>query len=209
MTEPAPDQFEMRRLESLSNTIFGVAMTLLAYDLPKAGDFRKLPGWTGPAGDLIKSLPDWSDLAQLYGGRLAGLILSFVIAGLFWFSHHRRLARNPLGSRGVVILNLFFLLSIILLPVTNGLYGNYRLSSAVAVLYGLHLTAIASLNAVLWWFATRDGKPHPELLAAAFPVVVFLPCTAVALYAPQYVTYFWFLAFGGLFVRRFAGQQKA
>ena len=28
--------FEMRRLEALSNTIFGVAMTLLAYDLPRA-----------------------------------------------------------------------------------------------------------------------------------------------------------------------------
>jgi hypothetical protein len=27
--------FEMRRLEALSNTIFGVAMTLLAYNLPK------------------------------------------------------------------------------------------------------------------------------------------------------------------------------
>jgi len=208
MTEPAPDQFEMRRLESLSNTIFGVAMTLLAYDLPKAGDFKKLPGWTDPAGELIKSLPDWSDLGQLYSGRLAGLILSFVIAGLFWFSHHRRLARYPHGSRGVVILNLFFLLSIILLPVTNGLYSSYRLSSAVAVLYGLHLTAIASLNAVLWWLATRDGKPHPELWGAVFPVMVFLPCTAVAFYAPQYVTYFWFLAFGGLLARRLAGRQK-
>ncbi len=138
-----------------------------------------------------------------------GSILSFVIAGLFWLSHHRRLARHPLGSRGVVILNLFFLLSIILLPVTNNLYGNYRLSSAVAVLYGLHLTAIAGLNALLWWFATRDGKPHPELWGAVFPVLVFLPCTGIALYAPQYVAYFWFLAFGGLFVRRFAGRQKA
>jgi hypothetical protein len=35
MTQPIPDNFEMRRLESLSNTIFGVAMTLLAYDLPR------------------------------------------------------------------------------------------------------------------------------------------------------------------------------
>jgi hypothetical protein len=32
--------FEMRRLEMLSNTIFGVAMTLLAYDLPKASSER-------------------------------------------------------------------------------------------------------------------------------------------------------------------------
>ena len=209
MTQPDPDHFEMRRLESLSNTIFGVAMTLLAYDLPKAGEFKNLPGWTDPAGDLIKSLPDWTDLYHLYSGRLAGLVLSFIIAGLFWLSHHRRLARYPHGSRGVVILNLFFLLSIILLPVTNGLYGSYRLSSAVAVLYGLHLTTIASLNAALWWFATRDGKRHPEFWAAVFPIMVFLPCTGVALYAPQYVTYFWFIAFGGLLVRRLAGQQNA
>jgi hypothetical protein len=44
MTELKPDQFEMRRLESLSNTIFGVAMTLLAYDLPKAAVFTSAPG---------------------------------------------------------------------------------------------------------------------------------------------------------------------
>ena len=207
MTEPNPDHFEMRRLESLSNTIFGVAMTLLAYDLPKAGEFKSLPGWTNPAGELIKSLPDWTDLYHLYSGRLAGLILSFIIAGLFWFSHHRRLVWHPHGGRGVVILNLFFLLSIILLPVTNGLYGSYPLSSAVAVLYGLDLTAIAGLNAVLWWLATRDGKPHPELWGAAFPVMVLLPCTGVALYAPQYVTNFWFLAFGGLLVRRLVDRR--
>jgi uncharacterized membrane protein len=187
MTAADPDLFEMRRLESLSNTIFGVAMTLLAYDLPKAGQFTSLPGW--------------ADLYHLYSGRLAGLILSFVIAGAFWISHHRRLVRQPECGRGTVILNLFFLLSIILLPVTNGLYGSYRLSSAVAVLYGLHLTTIAGLNAWLWWLATRHGR-HPELIGAIFPVLFFVPGTVVAAFAPQYAQYFWYLAFGGLFVRR-------
>ena len=33
----------MRRLESLSNTIFGVAMTLLAYGLPQAAHFDEAP----------------------------------------------------------------------------------------------------------------------------------------------------------------------
>src|SRR3954454_22826763 len=192
MTEPNPDPFEMRRLESLSNTIFGVAMTLLAYDLPKAGEFKSLPGWTDPAGELIKSLPDWTDLYHLYSGRLAGLVLSFIIAGLFWFSHHRRLMRHPHGSRGVVILNLLFLLTIILLPVTNGLYGSYRLSSAVAVLYGLHLTSIAGLNAILWWFA-RQGSWH-DAAGAIFPVLIFVPGIATAAIIPQYVQYFWCLA---------------
>jgi hypothetical protein len=48
-----------------------------------------------------------------------------------------------------VFLNLIFLLSIILLHVTNGLYGVYRLDSVVAVTYGVNLLVIASLNAVL------------------------------------------------------------
>jgi uncharacterized membrane protein len=197
MSEENLDHFEMRRLESLSNTVFGVAMTLLAYDLPKVGVF--------------KGVPNWSDLYHLYAGQLSGLILSFIIAGLFWISHHRRLARQPIGTRGVVTLNLFFLLSIILLPVTNGLYGNYRISSAVSVLYGLHLTAIAGLNAWLWWLMRDDrGHHRPELTGAIFPVLVFLPGTLVALVAPRYAQYVWFLAFGGLFVRLFAdGRRKS
>ncbi len=64
MADPTTDLFEMRRLESLSNTIFGVAMTLLANDLPEAGEF--------------KSMPTWSDLGQLYSGwfmALGGLLI--------------------------------------------------------------------------------------------------------------------------------------
>jgi hypothetical protein len=45
MDEPGPDHFEMRRLESLSNTIFGVAMTPLAYDLrARRNSARRPPG---------------------------------------------------------------------------------------------------------------------------------------------------------------------
>ena len=186
MADPTSDLFEMRRLESLSNTIFGVAMTLLANDLPKAGGFT--------------TMPTWSDLAQLYSGRVTGLILSFIIAGVFWISHHRRLVRQPEAGRHIVLLNLMFLLSIVLLPVTNGLYGNYGASSAVAVLFGLHLTMIAGLNAALWWLAMH-GFRH-QLIAALFPLAVFVPGTAVAAFAPEYATYVWFLAFGGLLIRR-------
>jgi len=187
VTKAHSDQFEMRRLESLSNTIFGVAMTLLAYDLPRAAVFT--------------SAPDWNDLARVYSGKLAGLALSFIIAGVFWISHHRRLARQPVGSRGAVILNLFFLLSIVLLPVTNGLYTNYPMSSAVAVLYGLHLTAIAGLNAWLWW-RILGGWRH-EIMASLFPLLVFIPGTVVATFAPQVAPFVWFIAFGGLLIRRF------
>lgn len=182
------EQFEMRRLESLSNTIFGVAMTLLAYGLPQAAHFEHAP--------------DWTDLYNVYGGnKLLGMVLSFVIAGLFWISHNRRLARQPSAPRGVVMLNLMFLLSIILLPVSNGLYANYGMTGAVAVLYGLHLTAIATLNSILWRIVTGPGL-HPELLGSVFPLLVFIPGTVVAAIEPHYAAYFWVLAFGGLLIRR-------
>ena len=179
---PQTDLFEMRRLEMLSNTIFGVAMTLLAYDLPKASSF--------------KQAPDWIDLVRVYAQPVIALAISFVVAGLFWFSHHRRLAVAPEGGRGVVFLNLFFLLSIIILPVTNGLYGTYRLDGVVAVIYGLHLTLIAAVNALLWVLALR-GRHDPQLLATAlFPLVVFVLGTTVAVIAPKVAQFTWCLAFG-------------
>ena len=174
--------FEMRRLEALSNTIFGVAMTLLAYDLPKARGFAKAPSWI--------------DLVNAYAQPLIALMISFIIAGMFWFSHHRRLAVAPEGSRGVVFLNLIFLLSIIILPVTNGLYGTYRLDSVVAVIYGVHLTFVATLNALLWLLALR-GRGDPELLATAiFPVFALVFGTVMAAVAPFVAQFLWCLAFG-------------
>jgi uncharacterized membrane protein len=173
--------FEMRRLEMLSNTIFGVAMTLLAYDLPKASSFR--------------SAPSWMDLVHVYAQPVIALMISFIVAGMFWFSHHRRLAVAPEGGRGVVFLNLFFLLSIIILPVTNGLYGAYRLDGVLAVLYGCHLTIIAALNAMLWVLALRDRSDPHLLTTALFPVFVFVLGTAVALVAPRIAQFVWCLAF--------------
>jgi len=94
MPQVESDLFEMRRLESLSNTIFGVAMTLLAYGLPQAAHFEQVP--------------DWADLYQVYAGRLGGMMLGFIIAGLFWFGHQRRLARQLLGGRVAVMRTFSF-----------------------------------------------------------------------------------------------------
>ena len=174
--------FEMRRLEALSNTIFGVAMTLLAYDLPKASRFTKAP--------------TWMELVGAYAQPVIALMISFIVAGVFWLSHHRRLTFAPEGSRGEVFLNLIFLLSIVMLPVTNGLYGVYRLDSVVAVSYGFHLTVIAGLNALLWILALR-GRPNAELLAnAIFPVVVFVLGIVMAVVSPSVAQLTWTLAFG-------------
>jgi uncharacterized membrane protein len=192
-------RFEMRRLEALSNTIFGVAMTLLAYDLPKM---------SGP----LKA-PSWADLYHTYAQHVMALMLSFIIAGMFWFSHHLRLAFAPEAGRGTVFLNLLFLLSIIVLPATNGLYGSYQSSSVVAVIYSGHLTVIAALNALLWLIALK-GRRHWEILAPViFPVVLFTLGTAVAFVAPSVAPLLWLPAFAapllGWLAARRSGSRNA
>lgn len=192
---PQINLFEMRRLEMLSNTIFGVAMTLLAYDLPKASRFASPPGWI--------------DLLNVYAQPVIALAISFVVAGLFWFSHHRRLAVAPEASRGVVFLNLIFLLSIIILPVTNGLYGSYRLDGVVAVIYGSHLLTIATLNGMLWILALR-GRSDPQLMATAlFPILVFVIATAVASISPKVAQFTWCLAFLSPVAGWLAGRRSS
>jgi hypothetical protein len=77
------------------------------------------------------------------------------------------------------------------------------------VIYGVHLTVIASLNALLWVFALR-GRHDPQLLATALvPVVVFVIGTTTAIVAPKAAQFIWCLAFlsplGGWLAARRAG----
>ena len=173
--------FEMRRLEALSNTIFGVAMTLLAYDIPKAR--------------TVADAPTWETIWHAYASQLLALIFSFIVAGIFWFSHQRRLAYAPEGNRIVVFLNLMFLLSIILLPITTGLHGAHLGAADVTALYGDHLALISTLNLALWLIAVIPNRDWLMIGGPVFSTLVFIITAIVALFAPYLAKFLWPLAF--------------
>ncbi len=189
------DLFEMRRLEALSNTIFGVAMTLLAYNFPK--------------GQILNGPPVWSTLWAVYRWQIFALLISFVVAGMFWISHQRRLVYQPHATRPVLYLNLLFLLSIILLPVTTGLYGSYGNTGDIVVLYSCHLTVLSGLNGTLWLLAGLPRGQASVAFGMAFTFMVFVLATVFALVAPQtYIAQFmWCCAYvtpviDGIFEKR-------
>jgi len=187
--------FEMRRLESLSNTIFGVAMTLLAYDLPKE--------------QISLASPNWVAIWQAYGSHLIALLLGFIVAGIFWISHQRRLAYASHGSRPVVMLNLIFLLLIILLPATTGLYGTYMDVRNIVILFGIHLLLISALNGVLWLNVLAPRNDWPMLAGPAFSTLIFVVGLAAAFFAPAAPRFVWPLAFVGSFITSFVeGKGK-
>jgi uncharacterized membrane protein len=183
MAEQGVILFESRRIEQLSNTIFGVAMTLLAYGFPKEQI-------TAPA-------PDWRAIAREYAPHLVALLLGFVVAGLFWFSHQRRLAYAAHMTRASVLVTLLFLLSIILLPATTGLYGAYYEAPDVVVIYACHLMLISLFNLALWWMAVSANRDWRLIGAPAAAAAIFTLAVVVAVVAPHAARYAWMLAFIG------------
>jgi TMEM175 potassium channel family protein len=167
------EYFETRRFETLSNTIFAVAMTLLSYRIPTA--------------QFLNGPPVWSTMWAAYHEQIVALLLSFVVAGMFWFSHQRRLAYEPLASRSVVFLNLLFLLSIIALPITSGLFGTYGDAHDVVVLYCGHLSVTSGLNAILWLLASMPHGQSDRAIGSIFATVIFVAATLVAWVASTYM----------------------
>lgn len=165
------EHFETRRLETLSNTIFGVAMTLLAYRVPTA--------------QFLNGTPVWSTIWAAYHEQVVALLVSFVVAGMFWFSHQRRLAYEPLVSRSIVFLNLLFLLSVIGLPISSGLLGTYGDARDVVVLYSGHLAVTSGLNSILWLLASLPHGRPDRAAAPIFATVIFIAAGFVALVASQ------------------------
>jgi uncharacterized membrane protein len=174
--------FEMRRFEALSNTIFGVAMTLLAYDIPRR--------------QLNTDNPDWQAIWTTYESPLLALLLGFIIAGLFWYSHQRRLVYAQEGTRLSVVGNLLFLLSIVALPLSTGLYGRYPNARDIVALFAVHLAIISLLNLMLWMMAALPRRDWDALGAPVFSAVVFLVGTVAAFVEPSLVKYVWPVAFG-------------
>ncbi|KIZ40560.1 MULTISPECIES: TMEM175 family protein [Rhodopseudomonas] len=174
-------QIELRRLEQLSNTIFGVAMTLLAYQAPRE--------------KFVGADPQWHELWRVYGAFGSTLLLSFIVAGMFWMSHQQRLAYASHATRGEVILNLLFLLSIVLLPVTCGLYGNNFEARNVTILYSANLLLIALFNTTLWTIAAVRRRDWPTLITPIFSLLLFVVALGVSLIDPRFPKFIWPIAF--------------
>lgn len=113
------------RLASLSDTMFGVAMTLVATTL--------LPSVEAHRGSLLAM---WRDMH----GMLVSVVLSFAIAARYWVSQHQRLAMTASVTPFQTLLHLVFLFLIVLIPITTslpGLTGAGAIRASV-MLYGSH-----------------------------------------------------------------------
>jgi uncharacterized membrane protein len=189
---------DLQRLASLSDCVFAVAMTLLAFSvrIPDPGlDKARLPGELGRM--FIES---------------SGLVLSFATAALFWIGHFRLLHHLSHATTGLIYLNLIELFWIVLLPISTSLWIRIETSETTIVM-GANLGLIALFGLLMWVHSYRTGlfEPgaltHPvvvELVGPVFPLLVFAISLPATLWNPALGSKLWWSAFATPFLVHFA-----
>jgi uncharacterized membrane protein len=145
---------ETTRLESFSDGVLAVAITLLVLDL-------HVPDRThGDLGHLL-----WNQWPNY-----AAYVVSFFVIGIIWVNHHAVFSHIARADRPLMFVNLMLLLSVVLIPFSTALFARYvRADTADAhiagAVYGATMLAMSVGYASLWWWATREagGLLHPHL----------------------------------------------
>jgi uncharacterized membrane protein len=152
------------RLEAFSDGVFAVAITLLVLDMRPEGDGQD--GWAMFLHDEHKIL--------VY-------LLSFVIVGVYWVSHHHMMHFVSATDRAFLWINLLLLLFIVFVPYVASLLSASHADAGAIRIYGATLILINLTSSALWAYATGKHRLVPPSLPPAFARFVLLVNTAPVL----------------------------
>jgi len=145
------------RLESFSDGVFAVAITLLALDLTVAG-----PGH-GPLRDLLGH--HWPSFVAY--------LISFFTIGIIWVNHHTLIANIAVVNRTLLFLNLLLLLVIVAIPFATATMASYLTAGgqdahvAAALYAGTFELMGLAFTGLLEWGLHEDSRMHQPVPEAA------------------------------------------
>jgi uncharacterized membrane protein len=136
---------ETGRLETFSDGVIAIAITLLVLELP---------------------IPDvsedgfWRAFLHLWPSLIAYTI-SFITIGVMWINHHTIFVHISRLSRVFMVLNTLLLMSIAFVPYPTKVMAAFleegRSARDAVILYGIALTCCAICFNLLWNYAIRWG----------------------------------------------------
>jgi uncharacterized membrane protein len=167
------------RLASLSDGMFGVAMTLLVTTL-----ILPVQALTGTAFNALHAL----------GSALSPVVLSFAISGIFWLAQQRQLSLTRSLTHLQTLLHFVFLFLIVLLPITTALSGRGIDTQRVVMIYGTHL-ALLGLTNLLLWIQVRSAAPPGRILGSSLTLASLVAALTIGVVRPEAAQYFWYAGF--------------
>jgi uncharacterized membrane protein len=193
--------FSMGRTLSLSDGIFAIAMTLLAFQVQP-------PDLHGDQEHhLAQALADLSSRYWVYA-------LSFAVIGIFWMAHHRLFGYFEAIDDTTTILNLVVLMAMAALPFPSAVLGRYGQERVAVILYAASMAVAGTLMLSLWIVADRrhllsDRATRAEIKAGLWrggsTAAVFAVSIPVAVVSPRVAKFLWIIV---LVLRVAPGVQR-
>jgi uncharacterized membrane protein len=193
------------RVLALTDGVFAIIMTLLVLEIhvPQLA--------AGESLSTVFLIEVWPSVVVF--------VISFVLTGLYWVGHRDMFNLVRGVERGLVWLNILYMLPVALVPAAAALLSTYNRDPLALRIYGMLLVLIALMRLVLWFYiGTRphllfEHVPLRALRAGAYTqlalILIFLIAMLVADIAPRLslgiyagVPIFYFI--GITFVRRSA-----
>ena len=183
--------WSLQRIESLSDGVFAVAMTLLLVVEPavprSVSDLRAHPTF----GDILQLLP-----------HFRGVAASFLVTAMFWVAHHRLFRLLVRCDLVFVWLNFLLLFGIAIQPITTNLLGGFE--QPMVVVYAANLVFVSTILFVMWAYALvgrrlvepsiDSGYIRAVLLRAAVAPTLFFISIPVSLFNTTLAVLIWFVA---------------
>ena len=134
------------RLETLVDSVFAFAMTLLVISLA-------IPAI--PKSQAAAELPVY--IAGMYP-EFVSFLLAFLLLAVFWILHHRHFHSLHTVDSKILWLNIFILICIVLVPFTTSVSGDYSEVQVAVVLFHLNLLAIGLFFVIHWYYITHTPR---------------------------------------------------
>lgn len=171
VNEINPDGINVKRIETLVDGVFAIALTLLVLGIT-------VPSVTNPTeAVLYQSLVDL--LPNFYG-----YFLSFCLLAVFWRINHSQFNRIKRADNTMLWIVILWLLFVALVPFSAffiGEYGNYQISN---IFFDLNLFAIGFLLFLNWYHAINSGLvDESEIKRGKSVLMVNLMLPAISLLA--------------------------
>ncbi len=177
----AEAETDLVRIARIGDSVFAVVITLLAYRV-HIPDAQVLA-----AGELRPLVPFVRDLSAL--------LMSFFVASMFWISHWRVFRRMQHSDLKYVALNIAYLGTLILLPISTSLVSAADGTRIGSVAYSVNLFCIATAGFFMRRHARRlDPQVFSRGLVLMTPVLLMLMfggAAIVSLWWPALAPWIW------------------
>lgn len=139
---------EKSRLEAFSDGVFAIVITLLILDIrfPEVAYSQ----FTMALGSLLP--------------RILAYVMSFIIIGVYWVTHHNSMHAMRKTDRSFLWLNILLLLCVSFIPFPTSLLGRYPFQAWPIIIYGLTLIVCNAVGYVMILYVWY----HPHLAVADF-----------------------------------------